>query len=298
MKRDIRLVILSALVMPLIAGLSASVPGTQQSAIVYKTEVRTVEIHAMVKDSHGRYIEGLQPGQFEIRDNGELQQISGFEPMSTAFDCAILLDGTGSMEAAMPALKRAVLELIDAFRDQDRFAVYAFNTTLRMMQYYSRDKTAAKRAVLRLMPWGGTALYDSLSEVAADLAELKGKKAIIVFTDGQDNSSYLNSMAAAIRAKTLGIPIYTVAQGRALGSQQLVRTLKEIARATGGEAYEVRKTSQVGRVFSEISEDIRHAYLLTYAAPPADDGSWRTIQVTLKGMKSVRIRAREGYSPR
>src|SRR4030042_2660403 len=117
----------------------------------------------MGKDSHGRYVEGLQPEQFEIRDNEELQRISAFEPMVTGFDCAILLDSTGSMETAMPALKGAVLRMIDAFRDQDRFAVYAFNTTLRRIQGYSRDKTAAKQAVLRLLPRGGPALFDCLS---------------------------------------------------------------------------------------------------------------------------------------
>lgn len=198
----------------------------------------------------------------------------------------------------MPALKGAVLRLIDAFRDQDRFAVYTFNTTLRRIHGYSQDKTAAKRAVLRIMSGGGTALFDSLSAVVADLAEQKGKKAIIAFTDGQDNSSYLHSMAVMMRAKTFGLPIYAVAQGEALGDRHLFRMLKEIAQATGGEAYQVRKPSQMSQVFSEISDDIRHAYLLTYAAPPADNDRWHTIQVALKGAKAARIRARGGYFPR
>jgi len=298
MMRSIPLLIRLAPAILLTARLPVSLSRPQESAVVFKTDVRIVEVYAMVQDSRGRYVEGLQPSQFEIRDNGELQPITSFEPIATGFDCAILLDSTGSMESAMPALKAAVLQLIDAFRDQDRFAVYTFNTTLRRMQDYSRDKASAKQAVLRIMPRGGTALFDSLSGVAADLAKRKGKKAIIAFTDGQDNSSYLHSTAVIAQGKSLGIAIYALAQGEALAAPQLFQTLKAIARATGGQAYEVRNSSQVSRVFSEISDDLRHAYMLTYAAPPAYNGDWHSIQVTVKGVQAVQVRAREGYFPK
>ena len=298
MMRYIRSIILLAPAVLLISGFSVPIPRPQEIPLVFKSEVRIVEVHALVKDNHGRFVEGLQPEQFEVRDNGEPQPIATFEPMATGFDCAILLDCTGSMEKALPALKGAVLRLIDAFRDQDRFAVYTFDTTLRRLQDYSADKTAAKQAVLRILPGGGTALFDSLHAVAAELAERKGKKAIIAFTDGQDNSSYLHSMSVMTRAKALGLPIYAVAQGEALSDQYLFRMLKEIGQATGGGAYEVRKPSQVSWVFAEICDDIRHAYLLTYAAPPAGNDRWRTIQVILKGAKAVQIRARGGYFPR
>jgi VWFA-related protein len=227
-----------------------------------------------------------------------LQAITAFESMETGFDCAILLDQTGSMEAAMPALKGAVLRLIDAFRGQDRFAVYAFNYSLRRIHDYSRDRTAAKLAVRSILPGGGTALFDSLNALAADLGVQKGKKAIIAFTDGMDNSSYLHAKAAMTRAKTYGLPIYAVAQGEALRDPQLFRMLKEITQVTGGEAYAVSKPSQISRVFAAISDDVQHAYLLTYVAPPAVNDRWRTIQVVVKGVKTAQVRAREGYFPR
>jgi VWFA-related protein len=284
----------------LLAGVSVclSAAGRAQSPLVFKTDAREVQVYATVTDPSGRYISGLRPDQFELRDNGQLQTLSAFEPVTTGFNCAILIDCTGSMLNALPALKGAVLRLIDAFRENDWFAVYTFNTTLRRIQDFSQDKAAAKQAVLRTMASGATALFDSLSEVAGDLARQKGKKSIIVFTDGRDNSSYLYSTAVIRRAKSLGIPIYAVAQGEALTDRKLVQMLDEVGKATGGRTFPVRKPSRMHEVFTEILDDIQNTYMLAYVPPPASDANWRTIELKIHGVKNARIRAKEGYFPK
>jgi VWFA-related protein len=269
-----------------------------QTALVYKSDVRMVEVYATITDRSGRYVSGLGPDQFELRDNGQVQTLAAFEPVTSGFNCAILLDSTGSMQNALPVLKGAVLQLLDAFRENDWFAVYTFNTTLRKVHGFSQDKAAAKQAVLRTIASGATALFDSLSAVAADLLQQKGKKTIIVFTDGRDNASYLYSNAVIRRARSLGIPIYAVAQGDALGDRQLLRLLEEVGKSTGGGVYQVRKPSRMQEVFAEITSEIQHSYMLAYVPPPSGDVGWRTIDLTVKGLKGVRIRTREGYFPK
>ena len=269
----------------------------QEPTPLFKAEVRLVEVYATVFDQKGKYLDGLTQERFEILDNGERQAVSVFESHTADLSCAILFDTTGSMTEALPVVKNAIVKLIDQLRADDWVAVYTFSTSLQMLQDFTRNKQAAKRAVLRTRAEGMTALFDAITQVAAAVSRRNGKKAIVVFTDGHDTASVLGASAAATRARKLGVPFYGVAQGEALKSATLVRQLKEIAQMTGGRAYTVRKAREVEAVFQDISTDLQHTYLLAYRAPHTKDPRWRSIQMAVKDLKDYRLRAREGYFP-
>lgn len=273
----------------LAAGLAGQTPEIQ-----FQSEVRLVEVYATVLDQKGKYVDGLERGRFQVMDDGRPQPIAVFEANSSDLSCAILLDTTGSMARSLPVVKNAILRLVDQFRPGDAVAVYGFSTQLALLQDFTTDREAVKRAVLRTRPSGRTALFDALSQVAKDISRRNGKKVVVVFTDGQDNASVLNAGAATARAKKIGVPVYTVAQGEALNSPVLVRQLKEMAQHSGGLAYAVRRPGDVEAVFEDISKDLQHTYLLAYKAPPAGEARWRPIQVEVRG---YRVRAREGYLP-
>jgi Ca-activated chloride channel homolog len=270
----------------------------RQSQTVVKSRVRLVEVYATVFDRHDNYLADLSKDQFEIKDNGEICQIESVEPVTSGFSCAIMMDRTGSMLRALPTIKNAILRFIDAFREEDRLAVYGFNAMLKKSQDFTQDKNAAKQEVLRAIANGATAIFDSVAEVLQELSIRNGKKAIVVFTDGKDNSSYLSPEAVARRAKSLGIPLYFIAQGEAAEEPRLVAVLKEMSLATAGAAFVMKNPADVDKVFTKISRDLHNSYLLTYVPPPIDENRWRTIQLTVKGYKSARIRAREGYFPK
>jgi VWFA-related protein len=257
-----------------------------------------IEVFVTVLDRKGKYVSGLTQDHFEIFDNGSSCPISAFEPVASKLSCAILLDRTGSMLAAMPVVKNAVLRFIDAFRENDLFAVYSFNTSLHTIQEFTQDKSAAKQAVLHTIAQGATALFDSLSEVAQQLSQQKGKKVIVVFTDGSDNSSYLDASSVVHRVKMLGIPVYAMAQGEALQNVGLMKTLQEMSRATGATSFALKKSSEVEGVFQAISTDLQHSYMIAYTPPDVKDTRWRTIRVNVKDLKDARIHAREGYYAR
>jgi Ca-activated chloride channel homolog len=295
MKKLIFLVLMVALALAIKIDVRRA--SAMQSTPVFRTSVRLVEVYATVLDKHDRYVIDLSKEQFEIRDNGVPCQIERMEPITTGFDCAILMDQTGSVLRAMPTIKNSMMQFIDAFRAEDRLAIYGFNLSVEKSQDFTQDKDAAKRAVLRAIAGGATALFDSISEILQRLSARTGKKAVVVFTDGNDNSSFLNAQAVVRRAKSLGIPLYFVAQGDAAEQPRLLDILKEMSSATAGETYAVEKPSAVGRVFERISRDLHNSYLLTYAPPSFNETKWRTIQLTVKGNKDLRIHAREGYIP-
>jgi len=263
----------------------------------FKVSGRLVEVSATVTDSRGRYVDNLARGDFTIIDERNPQSITAFEPQSNEVSCVLLLDTTGSMQFALPALKNAALRLIGELRPEDSVAVYNFSDAVTELQPFTTDKAAAKRAVLRTQAYGDTALYDALARVGQDLVGHAGKKVIVLFTDGKDNASTLNPDAAIQRAKANGVPIYTIAQGEAIGHKDLLDQLAGISKATGGEAFVIEKPSEIGRVFDKVSEDLTHGYLLSFQPPPAASAAWRPIQVTVSGPRGLKVRAREGYYP-
>ncbi len=267
----------------------------QPGGLVIRTEVRMVEVYATVFDSHGKFLDDLPREAFRLLDNGAPQPIVTFENSATDLSCAILLDTTGSMAAALPKVKNAIHQLIDEFRPNDWVAVYGFSTGVETLQEFSRDRAAAKRAVSRTRAEGGTALFDAISRVAGEIAGRSGKKAIIVFTDGDDNSSVLNASRAIERAKKMGIPVYTAAQGEALRKSELLSQLKELSRMTGGKEYAVKNLNDAGAIFRDISEELRHTYLLAFRPGDAPTGDWRPIQLTLSGVRDYKIQAKAGY---
>src|SRR5207237_7007022 len=101
--------------------------------------------------------------------------------------------------------------------------------------------------------------------------------------------------AAVARAKKAGVPLYTIAEGEATHSHNLRKLLDELSERTGGAAYEVKKPGEMEQVFHEISEDVRHLYMISYRPPEgANDGKWRKIDVIVQGSNAFRRRLQEG----
>jgi Ca-activated chloride channel family protein len=278
-------------------GMVSSLSGNQQQPVI-RVKVPLVEVYASVYDRTGQYVEGLVRESFRVLEDGKPQQIMNFEADSGRLSCAVLLDTTGSMNEALPHVKNSIVKLIDILRPEDAVAVFTFDRRLVVRQEFTSDKAAAKRAVLRTRAEGQTALFDALSEVVQEISERPGKKALVVFSDGDDNASVLNANSAVTRAKKAGIPLYAIAEGEATRSRELRRLLDDLSKRTGGASYQAKKPSEIEEVFQKIAIDLRHLYMLTYRPEAvSEDGRWRKVEVVLTGQKDFRIRSKEGYFP-
>ena len=270
-------------------------PGPRSEA-VFRTNARLVEVYATVTDG-ARYVDDLDRDQFRVLEAGKEMPLAAFENRASGVSCALLLDTTASMGEALPILKSTALKLIGELRPIDSMAVYSFSDAVHLLQPFTTDKSAAGRAVLRTQAYGKTALYDALVRVNRDMAGRGGKKVLIVFTDGADNMSALNGEDAIRRAKTVGVPVYTIALGEAMQNQELVSQLGSVAKSTGGEAFTVRTPSEIPAVFESVAKDLAHGYLLAFQPPPGDDRVWRPLEVALRSPRGRKVRAREGYYP-
>lgn len=269
---------------------------SQEPSSIIKVQVRLVEVYASIYDQKGHFVDGLSRENFQVWEDGKPQQIAAFDSTSQSLSCAILLDTTASMNEALPRVKNSIVKLIDELSPQDSIAIYTFDQRLVIRQEFTTDKSAAKRAALRTRAEGATALFDALSEAAQELSQRSGKKVLILFTDGDDNSSALNASSAVARAKKAGVPLYTIAEGEATRSKNLRKLLDDLSQRTGGAAYEAKKPGEIEQVFHEISEDLRHLYMISYRPPSGpSDGKWRKIDLLVKGPKDYHVRAKEGY---
>jgi Ca-activated chloride channel family protein len=274
-------------------------PGTPFAATapagrVFRADARLVMVYTTVTEG-GRYVDDLTGDRFQIVEDGQSRPVAGFEPYSSGVSCAVLLDTTGSMHLALPTLKSAALQFIHDLRPIDSVAVYSFSDSVSVLQPFTTDKAAAKRAVLRTYASGNTALYDAIFRITRELSGRGGKKVIVVFTDGEDNASTIAANLALRRAKSAGTPVYTIAQGQALDSHALLKELSELSSATGGLPFGVRKASEVAAVFERVAQDLSHGYLLSFQPQAQTGGDWHRIEVTVKGPKRYKVRARDGY---
>jgi VWFA-related protein len=243
----------------------------------FRAEARLVEIHATVFDGRGRHITGLGRDDFQILESQQPQAVEIFESVESPFSLGLLLDITGSMEDALPLVKQACLKLLDELRPQDQVAVFSFSDRMSEAQDFTQDRKAAAAAIRRLRAGGKTALFDALTRASLRMADRKGKKALVVLTDGNDNASTLTLESALRRARREAIPVYCLAQGEALRAAKLMDTLERIAESTGGNAFRLQKLSRIDEIFEEISRDLAASYLLAYKPRPGA-GEWRPIQ--------------------
>lgn len=278
-----------------------ALPGAASSSAVveetvFRTTARLVQVFATITDSRGRYVDNLPADGFTIMDDGKPVRVAAFENATSDLSCTLLLDTTESMRASLPALKRAALKFIEGLRPNDSVAVYALKDGVTELQSFTTDKNAAARAVLQTEPGGMTALYDGLVRTVRDISVRPGKKAVVAFTDGNDNISMLTGDTAILRAKTAGQPIYTIAKGSDLQDETLGQ-LAAISRATGGMSFAIHSSSEMANVFEKVFQDVMHGYLLAFQPPGAEGHVWHTIEVVLKSPKGRKVPARDGYYP-
>ena len=215
----------------LIAGMTALVAASQDA--VFRADVHLVEIYATVQDHRGHYVEGLTKDRFSIMDGDQAQEIVAFEPESVNLSCALLLDTTGSMRMALPSVKNAAVSFLGELRPTDLAAVYSFSSSLDLLQDFTLDHEALKRAVQGTHVGGQTALFDSIAQVAHDVSARQGKKVMVVFTDGGDNASALQATGRSLSGEKNQEYRYIWCRGQRVKEGETLKLMRAMARFSG-----------------------------------------------------------------
>ena len=268
---------------------------TREIALTEAVDVDVVQVTAVVHDAGGRWVEGLPRESFRVLEDGVPQAIATFMSENIALDLVVAVDVSGSMTEAMPQVKLAVKKFLSALRPEDRVTLLAFNDNVFTLARPTADQAARMNAIDRLAPWGGTAFYEAIIKALEMQGRQTGRRALVVFTDGEDRHSLVPLARAEERVEASDSVLFPIGLGQGATAPALKTVLDRLARRSGGRAFYAERASKLDEAFARIVSELSHQYLLGYApSNPKKDGAWREIRVEVTD-KDLHVRARQGY---
>jgi Ca-activated chloride channel homolog len=265
--------------------------------------VEMVVLNATVRDRKGVLVSGLAQEDFQVFEDGIPQQIECFSHEDIPVTVGLVIDNSTTMGPKRSEVIVSALAFARSSNPEDQMFVVIFNENVSFSlpdNMPFTDKMAQLEIALSgIAPDGMTALYDAL---AAALDHLKkgsrDKKVLIVIGDGEDNASKLNLDRVLAMARQSDAIIYTIGIFDENNPDRNLRALKELAQATGGEAFQPASAKDVVPICKRIANDIRNQYSITYQSTnKKQDGSFRAIKVTAGAQNSRRlfVQTRAGY---
>lgn len=259
----------------------------------FRAGVNLVEVYASVTDAQGNPVTGLKQADFELRENGELQAISNFTAGEFSLSVALAIDRSFSVAGMKLTLaKAAALAFLAELRPADEAMVIAIGSQVEVLTPLSTDRAAERDAITRLDAFGTTGLHDAIIQAIDDVQPAKGRRALIVVSDGDDRYSQASAADALDRARQSDVMVFPVAIGRTRPP-----LFAELATLTGGRSSHARDGAALTETLRTIARELRQQYLLGYTPtrlPDAGSNEWRSIAVTVK-RPDAHVRARDGY---
>jgi VWFA-related protein len=281
------------------------VDGAQQT---FHSSVDLVTIQASVRDGRGRPLKGLTPGDFEIRDNGQLRPILSLHAdLRSPVSLAIMVDMSGSMRTGskIAMARQAFDSILSQLRDgEDEVALLTFDSSLHERQDFTRDLGKLRAGLSTFEAFGTTSLYDATAATARRLAARSAThKAIIVLTDGIDTSSTLDAAAVSGLASSIDVPVYVVATVPSMDQRAMMEIadhglrsgsadLRDLAAWTGGQFVFASTFTETVVAASSLVDGLRQQYVLAIEAAGARE--WRRLDIRVKH-PSATVKARSGY---
>jgi Ca-activated chloride channel homolog len=259
-----------------------------------KVNVEVVQVTVTVTDETNHFIPDIPREKFHIFEDGKPQTITYFSSEDVPLELIVAVDISGSMTRAMPKLKTAVKNFLSEVPRQHQVTLLGFNDTVFPLARKATDPAERVRAVDRLAPWGATALYDVIMRGIEMLGRQTGRKALVVFSDGEDQGSHVAIEDVERRLQSSDVTLYMIGQGRGISQDYLKKVMERLTVPTGGRVFATDSVDELQGAFTDLLEELQNQYLVGY--PPTNttrDDEWREITVHVDGHSGVR--ARQGY---
>ena len=292
-------------ILPSVARTQEGSPSERRQGGEYTIRVNadSVVLRASVRNHKGTPVSGLGKDDFQVYEDGALQQIEYYSHEDIPVTVGLVVDNSGSMRPKRPEVIAAALAFARSSNPQDQMFVVNFNELVSLglpADTPFTDQAAQLQAALsRIAADGETALYDA---VAVALEHLKkgnrDKKVVIVVSDGGDNASKHTLHQVLAMVGQSDVIIYTIGIFIPEDPDRNPGVLKRLAKDTGGEAFLPESVGEVLPICERIAHDIRSQYTLAYApANRKQDGTYRVIRLKAKapGNGGLVVRTRAGY---
>jgi VWFA-related protein len=296
--------------------------------------VNLVQLNVAVTDGKGNYITGLRPSDFTVSEDGISEKVATFaegyeparslnelvdegaEPLAgevprrptapetfessiTGANVFVLFDTSDYMYRGFVFAQDAISEFIRSLGNADKIAFYSYSRDLSRAAPLTADRGTVVQAVRSTVAGDQAALYNALLLTLKDAAQNTGRKVVVVFSNGPDNSSVVPPEDVAEFAQSAGVSIYMISTRTAQIEPLSAAVFERMTAATGGKAYFAKDWKDEHRAFASIRDDLAHLYSLTYYPKANANSGWRGISVKLNGdqLKKYKVRTRNGYRP-
>jgi Ca-activated chloride channel homolog len=306
-------------------------PAAQDQPSRFRVNVDLVQLNVAVTDRKGNYIAGLRPEDFTITEDKLPEKIATFEEgtesarkhalqnagkspdqdqqgpslasgdgktsLIAGANVFILFDTSDYMYRGFVFAQDAVANFIRSMDDANKIAFYSYSRDLSRATTLTTDRFRVVNGVRNTVAGDQAALYNCMLLTVEDAAPLKGRKAIVVFSNGPDNASSVPPEDVAELAQSTGTIIYIISTREAQTEPVSAAAFERVSRATGGKAYFAKDWRQERQAFNAVREDLDHLYTVSYYPQANTNRGWRKIKVNLVGkdLQKYHIRTRDGY---
>ena len=264
-----------------------------------EVDVNLVELYTTVTERSGSLVLGLDQDEFKVLEDGKPQTIAKFELVEDLpLSLGLAVDVSGSMVESLGEAQRAAIGFLDnIIGPQDRCFAVAFADSPEILMPRTSDVGAVAERLQGLAAYGSTSLYDAVVTSLYYYRGIRGRRALIILSDGADTSSSLEFEEALEYAKRSGVSIYAI--GLRIGRADLsVRgKLDKFAQETGGRTFYIQEARELSGAYRQIEKELRSQYLVAYNSNsnrPKDE--YREVELKVRDGK-LKARTISGYYP-
>ena len=298
----------------------AQVPQTGQSLEVPTRELRQQpgyeQVTVTVTEPSGTYVTGLQKDDFKLYMDGQQRPIQFFrQDLNTPVSVGILVDTSGSMTPKIPQARAAIAEFLRDLNDKDDVFLFAFSSHPFLLQPFTMNHDLVMRRLQLLHAYGQTALFDVIMQGLQMVQRGRyDKKALLVVTDGMDNTSASTVNDVVAQARRMGVLVYSIGIGDpnessgglvvgpfVIGGDDSehvdAETLHTLSTETGAKTYIIREAGDgeaLRKACENISLELREQYTIGFLAPDPSAGGYRSLRVDVPGKSGADVRVRKG----
>jgi Ca-activated chloride channel homolog len=274
---------------------------------VFSSGLEVVNVTITVRDAQGRLVHDLTANDFQIYEDGRVQKavvfgsaVSPGEEETFAIDLGLLLDTSESMLKELRLSQEAATRFLENIpRARDLITVF-FDQDIRISRYNSENQQGLVQRIMEMKGSGNTALYDAITVYLSRVQDSRGRRILVLLTDGEDTTSAISLGELIQLVKASQVTIYSIAFAGVAGPGVNHFTpghaiLAQLAALSGGAVYAPNQSKDLTIVYGAILDELRNQYVLGYVSDNAKaDGRFRKLRVEVR-QKGLRVRHRQGY---
>jgi Ca-activated chloride channel family protein len=269
-----------------------------------RINVDMVLVPVTITDPMNRLLTGLEREDFQIFENGGKQKISSFASEDAPVSIGIIFDLSGSMGSKLIRARESILRFIKTANPQDEFFVIGFNERPELIENFTSSVEDIEARLATVRSGRRTSLLDAIYYGLAKMKDARHeRKALLVVSDGGDNSSRYTEGEVRSQVRESDVEIYSIGifdrYAPTAEERNGPELLNDVSEQTGGRLFRVDDIAEMGDIAEKVSAELRNQYVIGYRPRNLTrDGKWRKVKVKVNppaGLPLLTVHARTGY---